>query len=186
MAPKRFYPKADPKNCTNGRPVVMLILERPGPMTWCTKVVSWENPDGAARSLKELFYGSFGESKRKKVYLTNAVQWRPWGCDKGNPTPNRDLIRKESGRLKRQIAKMKPKHIVPLGNAALNALRFIYSDSDDLRRHRLIRDIGRSYKVGSAIVWPLVHPALRARHSRSFAKQKRDWAKFGKSVGSSL
>ncbi len=175
-----IIPANDPKNCTNGRPEVLFVLERPGPKA--TKRVSWDNQDSTASAFKLLFEIVFKMRYRRRIFITNAILWRPKQRLARNVPPISGQVQRESGILKAQIEDLKPRFIVPLGGVALNALRCIYNEPK-LGRSGLIPFINRKIRVNRFTIHPLAHPAPLGQGSRGIYRQREDWEKLRKLIG---
>ena len=107
---------------------------------------------------------------RDMIFITNAVLCNPRDTDGRNDTPTANEILNCSIHLSNTLDTIKPKYIVPLGKAALNALKVI---------HPLQVELGAS--VGHILAWngyqlyPLYHPGPRAFIWRSKAQQVKDY-----------
>lgn len=108
---------------------------------------------GAAGQLLDRLLGDVGLD-RGSVAIVNVLKCRP----PGNRDPLPDEIESCKPFLDAQLAHMRPKVIVTLGNFAT---RFILEDSIGITRAR-----GRRYERRNAIVVPTFHPAAALRGGR--------------------
>lgn len=88
--------------------------------------------------------------KRRKIYITNAVHCRP----PGNRTPTKGEIKKCKPWLEAEIAAVKPKFILILGNTPLLSL----TGKPGIRARR-----GRPFDQDGVIYLPTYHPAYILR-----------------------
>ena len=110
------------------------------------------------------FVGRAGEILNKAItflgiskedwFVTNIVKCRPTDESGYNrPPTDKEKIKCEVW-LTRQIAKMEPRILIPLGN---HATQFLLEGHD--KRKGITELAGRPYKIGDLIVFPLLHPA---------------------------
>jgi DNA polymerase len=89
--------------------------------------------------------------KRKEVYITSVLHWRP----PNNRKPRRSEIEQSLHFVREILDAIKPRYIVTLGNTALNTL------IDDKLRIGQVHGI--FIPVGSSIFFPTYHPAAGIR-----------------------
>ena len=108
---------------------------------------------GAAGQLLDTLLGEIGLD-RTKAAIVNVIKCRP----PGNRDPQQDEIDSCRPYLEAQLAHMRPKVIVTLGNFAT---KFILEQPIGISRAR-----GRAYKRRGAVVIPTFHPAAALRGGR--------------------
>lgn len=118
----------------------------------------------AGKKLNELLKSSGIE--RKNCYITSVVKYRP----PKNRTPTSVEIKANLPYLKKQIALIKPKIIVLLGDVAVRAL---------LGKIKLSEIRGKRFLVDSIIYLPTYHPAA-ARFPKVKRAMQSDFAKLKK------
>ena len=169
-------PLPDEKNGGIGAKI-LFINERPGRRgAGKSGRISFDNEDPTARFFKELFL-SIGIS-RKDIFITNAVLCYPlieWWVD---TPPQRKQIKNCLPFLKRQIGIIHPKLIVTLGVTALQAIKFLFPNSMQLKNFKLKNNIGEVITDVTPFIYPLYHTSLRARATRPEQKQRKDWQKI--------
>lgn len=164
-------------------------------MEGCTRVLSWANGQhdadimfiaeapgrlGADRTAIPLHGDKTGDNfehllelaglSRREIFVTNAVLCNPKDEKGNNAPPSRAALRNCAANLKRQIDITKPRLVVTLGAAALEATRAI-------AEHGLTLSTG----VRTANSWydrvlvPLYHPGARAMIHRNFITQTSDY-----------
>lgn len=127
----------------------------------CDIMIVGEAPGKAEDLQKEPFVGKAGRMlnsileeaglARENVYLTNACRCRP----PENRTPERDEIKACREQLIREIQKVKPKVIIPAGNAAFYSL---------LGQWGIMKARGQDYYVDDWLIIPTFHPAYVLRN----------------------
>jgi len=156
---------------------ILFINERPGRRgAGKSGRISFDNEDPTARFFKKLFL-SVGIS-RKDIFITNAVLCYPlieWYTD---TVPQRKQIKNCLFFLERQIKIINPKLIVTLGVTALQAVKYLFSDSMQLKSFKLRNNIGEVITDVTPFIYPLYHTSLRARATRLGQKQRGDWQKI--------
>lgn len=103
--------------------------------------------------------------KRENIFITNAVSCRP----PSNRTPNKDEIEACSHWLKHQIAVVKPKFILALGNVALYA-------TTGMTRITKLR--GKPIKKDDRIILPAFHPSYILRSPQHEPTFEKDLTRF--------
>jgi len=169
-------PIPDEKN--GGREASTLFInERPGRKgAGKSGRISFENEDPTARFFKKLF--STIDISRKDIFITNAVLCYPsteWYVD---TAPQRKQIRNCLSFLERQIKVVDPKLIITLGVTALQAVKYLFPDSVQLRNFGLRNNIGEVITDVTPAIYPLYHTSSKARVTRSGQKQREDWQKI--------
>ena len=153
---------------------ILFINERPGRRgAGKSGRISFDNEDPTASFVKELFL-SIGIS-RKDIFITNAVLCYPlieWYTD---TPPQGKQIRNCLFFLERQIKIINPKLIVTLGVTALQAVKYLFSKSMQLKNFRLKDNIGEVITDVTPFIYPLYHTSSKARATRSEQKQREDW-----------
>ena len=156
---------------------ILFIYERPARKgAGKSGRISFDNEDSTARFFKELF-SSIGIS-RKDIFITNAVLCYPlieWWTD---TSPERKQIRNCLFFLERQIKIINPKLIVTLGVTALQAVKYLFSNSMQLKSFKLRNNIGEVITDVIPFIYPLYHTSLKARATRPEEKQRGDWQKI--------
>lgn len=169
-------PLPDEKNGGIGASI-LFINERPGKKgTGKSGRISFDNEDPTAKFFRELFL-STGIS-RKDIFITNAVLCYPsikWWTD---TPPQGKQIKNCLFFLERQIKIIKPKLIVTLGVTALQAVKYRFSDSRQLKIFKLRNNIGDVITDVIPLVYPLYHTSSKARATRPEQKQRGDWQKI--------
>jgi DNA polymerase len=117
---------------------------------------------GRAGQLLDKMIGAMGLSPEKDVYVCNIIKCRP----PGNRRPEPDEIATCIPYLHEQLATIKPKVIVALGNTAVGAL---------LGTKMGITKIRGEWKLykGTTLVMPTYHPSYLIRPSAQQAEAKR-------------
>jgi len=156
---------------------ILFINERPGRRgAGKSGRMSFDNEDPTARFFKELFL-SIGIS-RKDIFITNTVLCYPlieWYVD---TPPQRKQIKNCLPFLKGQIGIIHPKLIVTLGVTALQAVKYLFPNSMQLKNFKLKNNIGEIITDVTPFIYPLYHTSLRARATRPEQKQRGDWQKI--------
>ncbi|MEA1963776.1 MAG: uracil-DNA glycosylase family protein [Candidatus Aerophobetes bacterium] len=169
-------PLPDEKNGGIGAKI-LFINERPGRRgAGKSGRISFDNEDPTARFFKELFLSI--SISRKDIFITNAVLCYPlfeWWVD---TPPQRKQIKNCFPFLKRQIRIIHPKLIVTLGVTALQAVKYLFPNSTQLKNFKLKNDIGGVITDVTPFVYLLYHTSSRARVTRPKQKQKEDWQKI--------
>ena len=169
-------PLPDEKNGGVGASI-LFICERPGRKgAGKSGRIAFDNEDPTARFFKELFL-SIGIS-RKDIFITNAVLCYPsieWYTD---TAPQGKQIRNCLFFLERQIKIINPKLIVTLGVTALQAVKYLFSNSMQLKSFKLRNNIGEVITDIIPFIYPLYHTSLKARATRLGQKQREDWQKI--------
>jgi DNA polymerase len=117
---------------------------------------------GRAGQLLDKMIGAMGLSPEKDAYVCNIIKCRP----PGNRRPEPDEIDRCIPYLHEQLAAVKPKVIVALGNTAVGAL---------LGTKLGITKVRGSFKLykGSTLVMPTYHPSYLIRPSPQQGEAKR-------------
>jgi len=169
-------PLPDEKNGGIGAEI-LFINERPGRRSaGKSGRMSFDNEDPTTRFFKELFL-SIGIS-RKDIFITNTVLCYPlieWYVD---TPPQRKQIKNCLSFLKGQIGIIHPKLIVTLGVTALQAVKYLFPNSMQLKNFKLKNNIGEIITDVTPFIYPLYHTSLRARATRPERKQRGDWQKI--------
>ena len=169
-------PLPDEKNGDIGARI-LFINERPGKKgTGKSGRVSFDNEDPTANFFKELF-SSIGISQ-KDIFITNAVLCYPsieWWTD---TPPQRKQIKNCLFFLEKQIRIVDPKLIVTLGVTALQAIKFLFPNSMQLKNFKLKNNIGEVITDVTPFVYPLYHTSSKVRATRPGQKQREDWQKI--------
>jgi len=169
-------PLPDEKNGGIGASI-LFINERPGRRgAGKSGRISFDNEGPTASFFKKLFL-SIGISG-KDIFITNAVLCYPsieWYSD---TPPQRKQIRNCLFFLERQIKIINPKLIVTLGVTALQAVKYLFPDSMQLKSFKLRNNIGEVITDVTPFIYPLYHTSLRARATRPEQKQRGDWQKI--------
>ena len=92
---------------------------------------------------------------RSKCFITNVVVCRPTDNKGNNDTPSSDMIKACGERLDHELAKVKPKIVLLLGNIAIK--RFLGN------RYNLQNSEGVPFKQNGTIFVPTYHPAALLR-----------------------
>jgi len=168
-------PLPDDKNGAMGVDV-MFICERPGRVgPGQTERVSFDNPDPSAEAFKHLVHSA--EISRERIFITNAVLCHPLTEEYRDQPPSAAQRRNCSPFLQEQIRLLRPRLLVPCGNAARMALCLLHPECAALRRFRLKRDIGSAIRDTAPWIYPVYHTSRRVQISwRPLAAQSRDWA----------
>ena len=169
-------PLPDEKNGSIGAKI-LFINERPGRKgTGKSGRVSFDNEDPTANFFKELFLSI--STSRRDIFITNAVLCYPlieWWTD---TPPQRKQIKNCLFFLERQIKIVNPKLVVPLGVTALQAIKFLFPDSMQLKNFKLKNNIGEVITDVTPFIYPLYHTSSKAKATRPAQKQKEDWKKI--------
>jgi DNA polymerase len=176
-------PKPDNQNGSVGAKILFLN-ERPGRIgPGKSGRISFENDDPTARWFRELC--SLTGINRKEIFITNACLYYPNDPRYKDKPPTARELKCGAPVLQDQIDRIRPQLIVTMGNTALKALRYIFPQSQQLRRFRLKRDIGALISDTTPVVYPLYHTSSRARVTRSKKAQLADWKKISQYLGAS-
>ena len=121
---------------------------------------------GASGQLLDKMFASVGLSRESNFYITNILPWRP----PGNRTPTDAEVALFLPFLRRQVALIRPKHLVLVGGVAAKGL---IGGKDGITRLR-----GRWHEVeipglGRLPALPTLHPAYLLR---SPASKREAWA----------
>ena len=149
------------------KPIIMFIGEAPG---------KWEDRKGKpfvgnAGSVLDSAIKQLGLSK-KDYYITNIVKCRPVDSD-GNNRPPTDKEKEICGKwLDRQVGKLSPIVVVPLGN---HATQYVLSTTTGITKLA-----GRPKKYGRIIVFPLLHPAAILHNPKNRKRWDKDLQKLAK------
>ena len=121
---------------------------------------------GKAGQLLMKIIGAMGLS-REKVYIGNIMNWRPQtGQASGNRPPTPEEMAFCLPYLRAQVAVVKPKVIVALGNTAVTGLL----GPDPNRRMGAIR--GRWFDFGGTPLIPTFHPSYVLRYGNDKTKRQ--------------
>jgi uracil-DNA glycosylase family 4 len=173
---KISVPYPDPKNAL-GVAKILYINERPGRRgTGESGYISFDNNDPSANFFKECFLQL--QIDRKDIFITNACLCHPEYNGYVDTKPTTTELRNCHFWLKQQIAIVRPKLIVTIGNVALNSLKWFFSYSNQIREYELKSHIGSVIKDTEPWVYPLYHTSQRGRLSRNAHDQKKDWLKI--------
>jgi DNA polymerase-1 len=124
---------------------------------------------GPAGKLLTRLLGEAGFS-RKEVYITNAAKCRPHR----NAQPSRKEVKTcANAYLVEEIEKVRPDHILALGNSAIQGLL----GKSGITKHR-----GKLYPLGDAVVFPTFHPAAALRNPKYGDTVHADFQRFGRLV----
>jgi len=148
---------------------LMLVGEAPGRNGADRTGVPFSG-DLSGRALTALLEGA-GLS-RESVFVTNAVLCNPRDDRGRNARPSRDELKNCSGFLARQLARVDPAVVAPLGAVALAALGRLHPHG------RTLADAGRPHPWHGRVLFPLYHPSPRVRARRPLAMQRRDFARL--------
>ena len=118
--------------------------------------------------------------KRESIFITNAVLCNPRTPDGNNDSPTLSEMRNCSQYLKEALEIIKPKHVVPLGAAALAALNII-----NPHQIRLSEGVGKFFSWNGYQVYPLFHPGPRAFIWRTKTQQLEDYRTLARLVDKS-
>ena len=116
---------------------------------------------------------SYAGIARESIFITNAVLCNPRKHDGNNAPPTSAEVRNCSIYLKETLEIIRPKYVVPLGKAALIALRIIHPLEINLSE-----GVGQLFPWNGYQVYPLYHPAPRAFVWRTKAQQMCDYTKL--------
>lgn len=103
--------------------------------------------------------------REEDVYITNIVKRRP--PDNRDPLPEEIAAYKPY--LKRQIAIIAPKIIVPLGRFSMNYF---------LPEAKITRDQGKVFRIKSTLIVPMFHPAAALRNPEAMQAFKEGFTKL--------
>jgi uracil-DNA glycosylase family 4 len=148
-----------------GPKTVFFVAEAPGRMGAVRTGIPLLG-DATGRNF-ELLLGSVGWS-REDVWITNAVLCWPARPDGKNGKPTTAEIKNCSRFLQEQISLVNPRVVVPLGRAALDALRRI----DFVPESPLSELVGIAIPWADRILVPLYHPSPRVFASKRNLKQQ--------------
>ncbi len=169
-------PKPDTENGFEGVKIIF-INERPGRVGPAKSGrISFENEDPTARWFRELF--ALTGIDRKDIFITNACLYYPADVNYKDRSPGTRELKCCAPILKDQIERIKPQLIVPLGNIALKALRYVFPESRQLERFKLKHSIRSLITDTTPPVYPVYHTSARARVTRSKKDQAADWRKI--------
>jgi len=152
---------------------LMLVGEAPGRRGADRTGVPFSG-DASGRALDELLEGA--GLARGAIFLTNAVLCNPRDAAGRNAPPTRAEVSNCSGFLARQIERVNPKVVAPLGATALAALEQLHPHG------RTLVDAGRPLDWNGRVLFPLFHPSPRARVHRPVEVQRADWARLARAV----
>ncbi len=110
--------------------------------------------------------------ERSDVWLTNVMKRYPPGDKVNTPAAQREIEQSIPG-LHKEIHRLKPKVIVPLGNIALRALGFNHTIGA-VRGFVMPTDLGK--------IIPSYHPAFIFRQYHEKLTCQRDWQKIARHV----
>lgn len=145
----------------NSRAKIMFIGEAPGKKEDLT---GKPFQGRAGRFLDELF--AMNRIDRKKIFIASIIKCRP----PKNRNPYADEIETCVNRwLYRQIAEIKPRLIVTLGNIPLKVL---------IPGEKLDKVHGRKIKIGRAVIFPTYHPAAGMRFPKIRKRMEEDFKKI--------
>ena len=133
---------------------------------------------GAAGKLLTELLSSIGLSRERDVYITNVVKCRP----PGNRDPKDDEVQACTPYLLRQIAMLKPKIIITLGNHAgkrIFSLAGLSWDSVMRRRGKAYEGVIEGIKL---MIIPTLHPASALYNPRLRSVLEKDFELIGKYV----
>ena len=159
-------------------PVAMVIGEAPG----AQEDIALRPFVGAAgRVLRDLMAGAglftgqtphFGAAN---CWLTNTVHFRP----PKNRTPTRDEIYvARSGLREEWLAIGKPRVIIPVGGAALHAVKFAKARPPILALSGAVYEYHSKEDGELVYVWPMIHPSFGLRHKSMIRHIESDWRRF--------
>ena len=163
--------------CTLHNSADWVCLMGTGPKTADVMIVG-EAPGEREDEDHQAFVGPSGQLLRdllkesglapEDCYITNVVKCRP----PDNRSPERSEAKACSAAyLAREIAKVRPKWILALGNTALQAL----AGRSGITKHR-----GSTFPLGDATVFAAFHPAYALRNPRNLPPLKADVARFAR------
>lgn len=169
-------PRPDNQNGSEGAKV-LFVNERPGRIgPGKSGRISFDNEDPTARWFRELC--SITGLDRKEIFITNACLYYPDDPQYKDKPPTASELKCCAPILKDQILRIHPQIIVPLGNTALKALRYVFPDSRELRQFRLRHNIGALITDTNPPIYPVYHTSARARVTRGKKEQEGDWRKI--------
>jgi len=117
---------------------------------------------GRAGQLLTKIIGAMGFA-RENVYITNVVKCRP----PDNRNPRSEEIAACAPYLQRQMAAVKPRIIVSLGNVPTQFLLDTSSGISSLR--------GSFHSLGDALVMPTFHPSYLVRNEQNRELKRKVW-----------
>lgn len=179
-------------------PDLMLVGEAPG------RHEEKVNIPFSGASGQELikFLNSIGYS-RQNTYITSVVRQRPYSVKRVRDkktgklvekTPNRTPTKKEvlafAPLFDWELATVKPRVIVPLGNTALQRLLGPHANIGDLHGQKLVRVIqqatpdhqGYQWSSEKYVLVPMYHPAAVLYARRLMPVVQADWQKLGQII----
>jgi len=171
-------PLFDPKNGTKNVKI-MFVNERPGRIgTGQSGYVSFDNNDKTANLFKDCFEQL--SLDRTQIFITNACICYPDLKEYRDKKPSAKELKNCSHYLKKQVAATNPKLIVTLGMSALNAMKYLFPESKEIRNYKTFKkDIGTVIKDTSPWIYPVYHTSPRVQNSlRKPEQQKKDWLKI--------
>lgn len=177
-------PMCDLKNSNNSAKVVF-IGERPGRLgAGATNFISFDNCDPSANFFKECFI--LTKLNRKNIFITNACLCHPeYEEYKDKPPTSMEILNCQNW-LNKQLMIANPCLIVTLGSSALKALKKYYSESAQLNKFKLSRDIGSVVTDMIPYIYPLFHTSRLGRANRSAELQKNDWLRIPEILNKAL
>lgn len=153
---------------------VMFIGEAPGRLGAARTGVPFTSDQSGRRFQRLLAEAGLS---RRRVFLTNALLCNPLR-DGRNRAPRRRELANCAPWLRAQLELVRPRLVVTLGAAALEALRLI-----EPHPYRLARDAGRALPWNGRTLVPLYHPSPR-NTARPFHRQAEDFRRLGELVRS--
>jgi len=169
-------PLPDEKNGGIGAKI-LFVNERPGRKgAGKSGKISFDNKDPTAKFFKELFLSI--NTSRKDIFITNAVLCYPLIEGYTDTSPQSKQIKNCLFFLERQIKIINPNLLIPLGGIALQAIKFLFSNSIQLKNFKLKNNIGEVITDTIPFIYPVYHTSLKATATRSKQKQRKDWQKI--------
>lgn len=146
---------------------ILFIGEAPGRLGADESEIPFHG-DQAGHNFEDLL--SFSGLSRRDIFVTNAALCNPKDANGNNGTPRVSELRNCSNFLQEQLEIVRPRIVVTLGGAALEALRLIQD-----HEFKLSQDV-RTIKAWNGFkLIPLYHPGQRALIHRSMANQRSDY-----------
>lgn len=160
-------------------PEVLVLGERaPRPLLSRGERLGVHNDEEAMRFLRELL--SEAGIPPDAVVVGTAAMCRPASRALESAVPSSVCLRECSGHVQELIRLVEPRLIIPLGRFALRSLRLAFADSPQVKDLRFPESVGRVVHFGEVRVLPVYHVTLRARVTRSEARQREDWRSLGR------
>lgn len=161
-----------------GRGRVLVVGERPPRATLEAEArLGLSGADGTTRFLARLL--AEAAIPPGEVMMGAAILCAPRDRELERIVPVPQRIRECSAHVRELVRAVQPRLILPLGAAALRALRAAFPEHTPLARVRFPSGVGRTVVAGGVFFHPLYHPSSRARHARPEREQLRDWRRVG-------